>query len=205
MSSAMKQSLRSKVHNFLRGCQDLTTTNALFKQLVQQRSRGGLCIRLPIKTYEIVDRTTRRVKDVVATDGTEKDCVSFRSRASKILVDLSWNSGDDFDLVVKEPGGGELSRFNRESRTGRLNDDANDDGCGIPLVSGRETARYLVSTNSVKTGLYFVEVRHFKNCGRGGRKWKLQVSINGKMVQMKQGRSNRDLDKIVARTRFRFF
>lgn len=79
----------------------------------QQQFVDDLCIRLPIKTYEIVDRRTRRVQDVVRTDGTENDFGSFRSRASNILVELT--SGDDFDLAVKEPRGSQLSRFNRES------------------------------------------------------------------------------------------
>lgn len=164
----------------------------------------NLCVKLPIKSYEIVDKRTGRVKNVVKTAGEDTDCVSFRTRTTKILVELTWDSGDDFDLYVIEPDGRQLSRFNPETATGKLNGDFTADGCTRPFKSGRESARYLEMDASVKRGKYTVQARHFDNCGRGPTKWMLRIVINGKVVKTKRGKSNGGADDVVGMTTFNF-
>lgn len=162
------------------------------------------CIIFPIIKYELLDRRRRRVKRFVKTNGSERDCVSFQTRTAAILVDLTWNSDDDFDVQITEPDGVTLSRFQPETKTGRINGDANSDACGL-VDFGRETARYLTTTDGVKKGIYRAEARHNMNCGGGGTKWKLEVSIDGKVVETKEGFSNGGLGDMVGRIRFRYF
>lgn len=150
-----------------------------------------------------MDQRTGRVKSVVKTNGEDTEWVSFRTRVTKILVELTWDTGDDFDLYVFKPDGKQPSRFNPETATGRLNGDFTV-GCTRSFKSGRETARYLVTSADVQGGTYKIEAHHFDNCGRGPTKWELRIIINGKVVKTKRGRSNGGTDDLVGTTTFNF-
>lgn len=170
----------------------------------QQKFLDNLCVKLPIRSYEIVEPRSGRVKQVVKTKGEDTDCLSFRTRAAKILVELTWDSNDDFDLYVIEPDGKQLSRFNPQTSTGKLNGDFTADGCTRLSKMGRESARYLEVNNMVRNGKYAVEARHFRNCGTGPTKWMLRISINGKLIKTKRGSSNGGVDALVGKTTFNF-
>lgn len=170
----------------------------------QQKFLDNLCVKLPIKTYEIVEPRTNKLKEVVKADDKDTDCVSFRTRTTKILIELSWDSMDDFDLYVTEPDGKQLSRFQQKTETAKLIGDFITDGCIKPFSESRETAVYADHTEGVQRGTYNVEGRHLNNCGGGPTKWRLRISINGILVKTKRGTSNGDGDVVIAKSTFMF-
>lgn len=165
---------------------------------------NDLCVKLPIKTYELVSPRTGKKKRRVRTSGDGKDCVAFRTKAHKILVELSWNSIDDLDLSVTEPGRTQLSRFRRETNTGKLTGDVAGELCDRILKRGRETARYYRNQSIVRRGRYVARVRHFNNCGKGPTKWILRVSANGRVIKTKRGMSNGNNDVLIGELGFNY-
>lgn len=130
--------------------------------------------------------------------------MSFKTRSPEILVELSWDSIDDIDLSVIEPNGILLSRFRQATKAGKWIGDRTSVFCENPFKFGRETIRYYPSRTRVKRGRYLAQVRHFNNCNKGPTRWKLRVSINGKVIKSKSGSSNRDSDEVIGDLAFKF-
>lgn len=177
------------------------------KGISRQMSTGNqedfvddLCVKIPVTSYDLLNEDLTLDKRIRRTSQPE-DCVSFRSLLPKILIELTWDSSDDFDLSVKEPNGEKINFNNDRSGTGgRLINDQNVGRCGLD-PDGREQIRWLV-TDSPDVGKYVVTVKHFKNCGNGPTNWSLAVIINGKAEVFKTGTSNKDDNKKVVKAKF---
>lgn len=150
----------------------------------QRDYADNLCVVLPILTWDVLGpdglvQETRR-------GGTE-DCVSFKTRVPAVLVELAWDSADDFDLRVEEPGGGVLNFANRRTRYGKLLRDGTRAVCGSGRF-GRESVVYPWATRESIGGEYRVRVVHFTSCGRASR-WRLRVVVGDDLVREVEGES----------------
>lgn len=74
-----------------------------------------LCILIPITRYAVLDGNGKVQRKVSTRQRI--DCISARVRAPLILVELTWNSDDDFSLHVTEPNGEKLYFRNQRSET----------------------------------------------------------------------------------------
>lgn len=157
-----------------------------------------LCVVLPIKSYQTVN-SKGKTKTVSKTG--KNDCVSFRTVAPFLVIEMTWVSSDDFDVFVTEPDGNVISFKKPVSKKtgGRLNND-HAGGCGTFEV-GKEQVRYLKTDNAM-SGDYKVTVRHKKNCGEGPSKWNLYVISEGKLLAGRTGTSDKDKNKVVSVVNF---
>lgn len=133
-----------------------------------------------------------------------RPCLAFRTVYPLALVQLSWDSSDDLDLSVTEPGGTVVDKRILFSLGGTHSGDANVGVCGI-APGGVESVSYGASDEaSIKEGVYKVKVSHFNNCA-GGRKtrWKLMVAIGEHVVEVRKGMSGRDDGQTIATVSFR--
>lgn len=139
-----------------------------------------------------------RVKRIVRTKGTSRDCVAFRVRVPVLLVELSWTGGDDLDIAVITPRGDLLSRLDQEDgRGGRFLDDAPAKCDDKKMPVGKEIVRYWLD-GDVANGVHRVQLRHFKNCGKGPTDWVLRVTVDDKVRLMERGKTNLD-DSVLIR------
>lgn len=134
-----------------------------------------LCIRLPILNYDIVNDDGSVFRTIATSN--PRDCISFRTTARPIVVDVAWDSSDDFDLSVEGPPG---------SEGGRTNDNLVS-VCG-EIPSGKEA----VSFTSMIPGTYTVKLFHFNNCFGNRTRWVVNVVINGQRTLRRKGRSSAD-------------
>lgn len=156
----------------------------------QQRVLDGLCILLPVVRYARLFKKGK-VRSVVRTKGSGRDCVAFRVSVPLLLVELSWVGGDDLDLAVITPRGDLLSRFNqRDRKGGRFLSDASEK-CAEKMAVGKEIVRYRLQ-GQVAGGVYLVQLRHFKNCGDGPTAWTLRATVDDKVRLLQKGRANAD-------------
>lgn len=161
---------------------------------VQQTALDDVCVVIPINEYTVGNADGSST--VVKTD-SPKDCVSYRVLTPKLLIAFAWNSSDDFDLAVKEPGldGFEMTRLNTRSPSGgRLINDNNDGFCGVALA-GREQVRYLQDDDLI-SGTYSVSVTHFKNCRLGPTEWSLTVYLDGGRKLLKHRGVSNDMQSV---------
>lgn len=174
------------------------------KGIARQGNRGNqddfsddLCVQLPITKYQTVNK---KGKTTTISKTGKNDCVSFRTIAPFLVIEMTWGSADDYDIFVTEPDGNVISfKKPKSSKTGgRLIND-NVGACGVAEV-GKEQVRYLKSDNALK-GKYEVLVRHKKNCGTPSR-WTLYAINEGRVVFGRQGVSNKDKNQIVTRGEF---
>lgn len=177
------------------------------KGISRKGSRGNqedfvddLCVILPVKSYDLFKENgslDRRVRTK-----QRNDCVSFRSSAPTILIELTWDNSDDLDVSVKEPNGNVLSfRKPNSASGGRLILDQNVGRCGED-PDGREQVRW-GREGSPDRGTYEVTVRHFSNCNSTPpTNWFLAVIIDGKLQTTASGRSNRDNNKKIKKITF---
>lgn len=168
----------------------------------QEEFIDDLCVYIPIRSYDLLnedlslDRRVRRTKEL-------EDCVSFRTTAPRILVELTWDSPDDLDLRVEEPNGNVVSfRKPKTATGGRLIMDNNISNCGIDPV-GREQVRW-GRPGSPLEGRYIVTVQHFNNCGTGPTNWALAVTIEGENVLFEKGTSDNDKDTRILKAKFNY-
>lgn len=161
-----------------------------------------LCVLLPVKAYDLFKESGSLDRRVKRTNQRE-DCLSFRTTAPRILIELTWDSSDDLDVSVEEPDGNVVSfRKPNSPNGGRLILDQNVARCGED-PDGREQVRWGRDGNP-KKGSYEVTIKHFNNCGGKATKWSLAVVIDGKLKLFKNGKSNRDNNKRITRTSFTF-
>ncbi|CDF38970.1 Gal-2,6-Sulfurylases II [Chondrus crispus] len=141
----------------------------------QEDFLDDLCIRLPIRNYNIQNTDGSVFRTIATSDA--RDCVSFQTVVRPIVVDVAWDSSDDFDLSVDGPPG---------SQGGRINDNLVYQ-CGN-LPAGKEA----VSFTNMVPGKYTVKLFHFNNCFNNRTRWVVNIVINGVRVERRLGRSNVD-------------
>lgn len=152
-----------------------------------------LCVLIPIKSYTVMTEQQEEVKNVRTRE--RADCLSVRTIAPLLLVELTWNSGDDLDLSIREPNGNVIDFRKRKSSTGgRLIGDQNPGRCREQAPNGREQIRWLRS-DSPESGDYKITIRHFENCGFGASTWSLAVALRGQNLFFKRKTSNKDDDQ----------
>lgn len=147
------------------------------------------CGILPIISYDIVENG-KIFRTVSTTDA--KDCVSFTTRTTQIVVECTWSSEDDFDLSVKGPKGAKTSA-NNDNLVGQCNSN--------PLVpAGKETVRF----DPAKNGKYSFVLRHFKSCKGEKTNWTCRVVIDGVTKIIRKGLSSAGGNKIVGEEEFTY-
>ena len=140
----------------------------------QEDFLDDLCVTLPIRRYNI-ETSDGSVFPAVSTNN-ERDCVSFRTINQPILVEVTWDSADDFDLSIQGPDGG-----------GRLIRDNNIGQCNGGPPQGKEAVVFDTAT----AGTYEITLRHFNNCG-GRTRFTVNAIVNGVRVFQRRGRSSVD-------------
>lgn len=168
----------------------------------QEEFMDDLCMLLPIKKYNVLADDGTVLREV--TTNERNDCIAARVRAPVILIELTWNSDDDFDLEVTEPNGEKLSFRNRRSATkGKYISEVGTGSCSSQNTDGREQVRWLPNGNA-EDGRYRFKVTHFRSCGFGSTTWNLAVIVNGKVVQNKRGQSDKGNGEKVTQGSFIF-
>lgn len=162
----------------------------------QQEFLDDLCVVLPITSYDVM----MGGKTKTINRSRPSDCLSFRTRNPKVLVELSWNSSDDLDLEVTEPDGELVTREAPEGDSGRLNNDNNVGACGM-IPAGKEAVIY-EQMLEIASGDYTATIKHFNNCGDGPTRWRLRVIVDGDVVLTKTGNSDLPKDSVAARINF---
>lgn len=159
------------------------------------------CVTLPITEFAIVNRDGSLTQG--NGRGNKKSCVRFVTVVARILIELTWDSSDDFDVAVTEPDGTVINKDSTKSPRAGLIRNNGVDMCG-KVIANREQIQWNVRKVVLPlSGKYLVRVRHTKNCGLGKTKWSLSVVINGENVLFKEGFSN-NRNKQVLSSMFRF-
>lgn len=162
---------------------------------------AGRCVLLPIKRYQIQEDL--HVKNGVG--GGRRDCVGLHTFLPSVVVELTWSSGDDLDLIVIDPSGEELSVYNSVvTGTGELLFDDNISVCG-ELSRGREVSVF-GRVGKARKGKYEVFIKHWENCDGKATKFRIRVFIEGVLKITKDGTSRLGREAVVesSRTLFRF-
>ncbi|CDF41301.1 Gal-2,6-Sulfurylases II [Chondrus crispus] len=141
----------------------------------QEEFLDDLCIRLPIRNYNIQNTDGSVFRTISTSDA--RDCLSFRTVVRPIVVDVAWDSSDDFDLSVIGPPG---------SVGGRINDNL------VAACGDSPAGKEAVSFENMVRGKYTVTLFHFNNCFNKRTKWVVNVVVNGVRIQRRLGRSNSD-------------
>ena len=140
----------------------------------QENFLDGLCVTLPITRYNI-QNTDGSVHRTISTNDA-RDCVSFRTINEPVLVEVAWDSNDDFDLSVQGPDG-----------SGRRIRDNNIGQCDGGAPQGKEAVVFDTAT----PGTYEITLNHFNNCG-GRTRFTVNGIVNGVRVFQRRGRSSVD-------------
>lgn len=134
------------------------------------------CMIMPIFKYKI--RTENGVEERY-TDKKKEDCVAFRTTAPEVLINLQWDSGDDFDLVVVEPDGDVLDSFETDSESGYLVKDNGRRLCLRDLKGVQENILYF--PGKAKKGNYIIQVRHVTSCTSKPTFWCVRAFQGGRV------------------------
>lgn len=164
----------------------------------QQDFLDDLCVVLPIRSYGVVEKDGSITR---VSGGSPRQCVSFRTRNPMVLIELSWDSADDFDLEITEPSGTVVSRDAPDAGVGELNNDNNVGACAIMIPAGKEAVLYR-QEDELMSGDYTATIKHFNNCGGGRTRYRLRVIVDGDVVVFKTGFSNALKDAVVTRVNF---
>lgn len=162
------------------------------------------CFVIPIRGFQIIDSDTQRLLRSETVDRTDRrNCVSFRSTAPQIHVQLEWDSADDFDLSLEEPDGTLIDFRNTRSKFGKLNGDNNKGFCNSGLPIGKENILYMPNRN-IPFGTYRVMVTHSNKCGARPTRWTVSIMKNGVVVKRRTGNSDKGGNNKVLNTIFKF-
>lgn len=130
--------------------------------------------------------------------------MAFRSVSAHLLIELSWNSADDFDLSLEEPDGTIIDyAFPRSVSGGALIDDrpSKDDLCRVD--NSQEVILYPWGKRPM-SGDYRVNVTHFENCGAGPTPFHLAILRDGVwMGGVDNGSSDGGVKQVVWTMNFR--
>lgn len=162
------------------------------------------CFVLPVTGYQIIRSGTYRVlRNQRLKQSDRSNCVSFRTTAPQIHIQLAWDAPDDFDLSVTEPDGTVINFLKLRSKRGKLNGDNNEGFCDSGIPGGREDIVYFPNKN-IKPGIYRVTATHSIKCGSGATKWTLIISKNGIVDKRRTGRARTGNNSRVETTTFKF-
>lgn len=156
----------------------------------QEDFLNNLCVTLPLLQVGIEESDGSLTRVRGKRDSTS--CVAFQSEVASILVELTWNTGDNFDLSVIDPNGDIVDKDNSPSVTGgKLIKDNNLDMCELP--TGREQVNWNQDRDLKPIrGQYTVKVRHTARCNKKKpTRWELAVIVKGQIVLFKGGVSRR--------------
>lgn len=79
---------------------------------------NGRCVILPIRKYEV--RNWKGISVIKVRKGErERECISFRTRAPKLVISLQWNNSANLQLRVVDPLGRNGTLVTAQSFTGR--------------------------------------------------------------------------------------
>lgn len=178
--------------------------------VVRKASRGNqtaalddVCVVIPIQKYQLTNDVRGRSRTEVIRTNQPNDCIAYRAVVGVIIVQLTWDMPDDFDLFVFEPNGTPITRFSPNSPSGgRLLNDNLIRSCKDATTAGREQVTYRTRATPLN-GVYRVQVRHFRACGNSVG-WNLQVVIDGVVVLDRAGTSNENIDSVVLDDTFRY-
>lgn len=154
----------------------------------QNQFANDLCVTVRVTQYMTLKRDGS--PGPLKTTSSRKDCVSFRASSSKLQFEVQWNTTDDLDILLEEPDGFVVNRFNPTSPSGaRLNRDNGGDSFCLPNVNGQRT-REVVSYNiddRPQTGTYVLSVQHLRNCRSTPTEYIVRAIVNGNVVKKRTG------------------
>lgn len=155
----------------------------------QEKFTDGLCVTMPVKKYAIIQADGSETR--VVASNLASSCVKFAAKVPRILIELTWSTGDNFDIEVIEPDGSRINRNSLKSdNEGRLNRDRNVDACD-DARNGREQVIWPLDASKLPlNGKYRLKIIHRGNCGTGRTEWAVAVVINARTVLFRGGKSN---------------
>lgn len=151
-----------------------------------------ICVQIPITSFQRRDgHYEGNDTKVIETRGRQsRDCVSFIPQVAELLVEMEWDSVDDFDLKLLEPDGTIVNKNNLESPSGgKFRVDGSAEKCfsrrARKVSTGKE--RILYRQVSPPPGTYTLKGYHYYNCGFGSTRWRLRVTYNMKLILNETG------------------
>lgn len=157
----------------------------------QDEILNDVCLKIPFFKYAVVENDGTQ-GPIVNGRTDSSSCASFLALTGNILVELTWDTGDDFDLSVKTPSGETIDKDNRQVGSGRLVNNNNEDKCDEMLPNGREQAVWNYRDEVPEPGTYTITVRHKTKCAKGVKtNWSLAVIVMGENVSFRKGVSKR--------------
>ena len=170
----------------------------------QNEFANDLCVTIPIKRYRVLNRDG--TTGPVVKTSNPKDCVSLKAGGSKLQFNLRWNSTDDLDMLLEEPSGCVLSRFNKNCPSGaKLNKDNGDVTRCLPISGDRFFVREIVTypvNSAAENGNYILRINHLRNCDLGPTAYTVTVVINGNLMTTRTGVTNSFASDVVATLNF---
>ena len=168
--------------------------------LMRKRSRGnqenylnGLCVYLPVTAREMPTDSRKMVSSGA--------CVQFQTILPKLIVQLSWDSDDDFDLFLREPSGNVINlRRRRSDSGGKKSRDLHYGECGSVGMGWDDIV--WSPDSSPMPGRYKMKVEQNVICNSKPTKWQLKVTYGGKTVLDQSGTSFSDIPNVVHKTGF---
>lgn len=154
----------------------------------QWRFLHNRCMVLPIRSYRTKPGPEGKTIDVA---GDPTACVAFRTTAPKLHAELIWDTMDDFDLGLVEPGGYIIDTYCPRSSTGKLNGDNNQGFCNTRITGGKENIVYFPKA-PINSGRYEVFAKHTRSCKKDFTRVVLRVMKNGVVMLQKKRESMRD-------------
>lgn len=159
-------------------------------------------MQLPLTRFTLRDPDTNKNKFVKSN--MRSDCIQFIAVRGLLIVELLWNSADEFDLSLTEPGGNVINNRNLRSVVtgGRLIADHPGIPCTV-IGAGREEIVYRTRSPPLR-GLYKIEVRHFLNCRPGvdTSSFSVTVIVDGRAIFFGRDESSAGTDALVLSATF---
>lgn len=168
------------------------------------------CMTMGIRRFETIDFDTREPIRSVRVQPRPRNCVAFRTIAPRLLISFTWDTQDDFDLIVTEPDGDVVDRGSADTPTnggGRFGGDMNVGTCrDRAVMTGREFATFSDFNNgiAVEEGLYGISALHFNRCRNVDTNWVLTASIDGVETTLASGVATMGNGEEVVRLTFSF-
>lgn len=143
------------------------------------------CVRVPILQHQF--RSSRGVYSKIFKRRRPRanECIEFLSLAPSLYIRLTWQSGDDLDLIVDEPNGFRIDLLSPFSPTGGSL--SSDNGAGSRCSpTNLSEAIFYAGSDAPLSGRYTIGIRQTRSCGRN-TKWILLVVQNGVQIGKRKG------------------
>lgn len=145
------------------------------------------CFALPIRVWS--ERLSDGSIEKVFSDGAEGNCLSFRTQAIKVYIELAWDSGDIIEIALEEPDGTVINNENVSSGSGRLSDNVNQSCEDMPAGFKNVVYKY-PRIAAIPQGTYKITLKHTRNCGNGPTNWSVKVWIDDQKIFDQRGESD---------------